>query len=1721
MINLLFVLAVLVLLVAPIGIEFLIFKKDKEEKISYKRFKTVVFTLVYFVGVTVALFFLKELILWIESLSFVEWIAKTIAISGETSYLIKVLIAIVANVVIGALFVFLARFTRFGIKKKSFVFPEKKNGRFSLGQRINRRVIKFFYKEIWFFVGKIIKYLSFALSAIYAVIFVLYLIPALSDAWWIPYDFISMLFSAGYIYPMLSLLVLWETYFFLEGIERVEIECPELLEEESSEITQVPIELEEIDEIIRKEIPAFFVCNIDVAKECKAEISSTNHHKLTELIKNAVVHDKRNSQEVKETYLNCIDKLCETDKSAVINGTFFSEFSMYFLRYLSIIIARGDNVVFVCNNDAQIDEVYDYLNEGYSQIYSLFCDGFKLDGVNYDNPIWRIAKVKGDGKSSDNSAVDDSSVLVTNLAYLTSQEFERDNSRFVHLIDTIVFVDTLKTVNTYNRQLAILNTRLTNITKTNALNSRNKNINTNFNVRYMSKPVRYICFDDTRIASIDKVLSNILGLEFESIDSMRYNENTILRCYNYEAFSDDDGKRIVQTVGGIETVGVVMSAAVTCAREVQNVTVFAEETLPYADISETLAANSVCLNGALDKNPILINKKFYNPDDYSVLFVVDEENNLPATLRKYASMTSDKPTLIYVFSRPYMLRDYYIANPDKLWSTQIERIPVEIGGNKRFAQSILARADAGGISEDEICRLALDVKTFKDDAKNHNVNAILRRILEIYGFSKNERNDLYKYFEFTTIHDFDEFGEFVVENKVHMRKRGQLYEMINGRDMITMVIPEKEITLNLPKSRLAQNYIAGQNLLHNGKVYYIKDIDMNRGRIYAEQSLVGNNNDPYEYIQDRKYHVEMASDYIEPLFATKPLPINHTEDGVTVDEIHISAFKAPMEVMTNGYYTIDPHRKAIDIDGYENINTANDGKRAKQAYRRYGKLSMCAYSLEGEVNSLSKENGATMMCVRICGQFGANADKICTLAATMLNEILHSMFPSTKDAVVVCPVVKSNFDEDSKHIVKMQPKIEVDGDGIFWNDGDLTLMIIEDCATDLGVISHLMAIGNGIIDALFDPITEYLRWYLKSDNKSTYLYFSLDHEPSCFDFEALYNVSKLLSEEKSNLKNIDIEAVMEYESCDFCEKRYSKGGRDVNILVDSRKMCNACRSQIVGNNKRALEAHLNGAKIFLESTYGIDVSDYDVIFEPTVKIVNTLNQNRNLIGRGADVPLKSYIDDKKRIHVEHEIPSVNLSELLVRELTHLWQIKNLPNLSDELAEGQIALVTVQYLRFVNNTKLAKARVNYYESTSDVSGEGYRCLVRDLLGKISVRNNPFKYLMEMGGNGSGDAVIPPEPQNIEIGDDEEPYTPESYDRDLVNGSVYFYYPRLSANKKRAYDLMLEAIKKHEGMITIDGCSFEDLVNVRDAILYDHPELFWFNNFVMCGNEVTFKYGVTVDEARDIQNRIDAVVPRYLDGITDSMSAYDVALRIHAKIIAEVDYDTIALDKQKRAGGPKDDEIDYLRSICGVFLNGKAVCEGYARAVQYLLQKCGIECGEAAGYMLSENGSRSGGAHAWNILKMDGDYYYMDVTWDDSSNTVQAVKSNDLGFNYFCVTTDEMSRTRDFSLSPLDMPECTATKCNYYYHNNFVIDSYDINKIKSIAVAAAEKDAKFFTFKCKTSAVYNETLKNLFNECGDCFDVVKAASKVNKIINASTYRYSYDKNICTVRVTFKEK
>ena len=1740
LLKVLVIIAMLLLMAMPFIGEYLEFHKDKQKKLTYKRFRQVAYTLVYIIAITITIYVLKDMLIQLEQQDIIQWIVKKLALSDRFVYCAKVLVAILVNFAVGFLHGFLAKFVRIGLKKKDLVTPKKKNGEYSWAQKAERKIVKFFYTETWFFVASILKWISIVLSAIYLLVFTAYQIPAVFPADWIPYNFISNLFSAGYLYPTITLLGLWQSYFFLAGIERLEQECPALVHEEAQEEQQAQIDLQAIDAEVRKQFGDFYACDVDLSAVMQEEVASTDHHPASLHIAQAVEIDKRNPQLRKEAYLECLDKLVEGKKGVLINGNFFTEFSMYFLRYLSVVLARGDNVIFVCNNDAQINATYDYLKQGLSEISSLYCKGFRQDAVDFDDPIWRLCKVSGEHSVVEEAMVDDCNVLITSLSYLCSTRFENEHSRFITLVDAVVFTEALDTLNTFNRQMAVLNTRLKHITKKNALAAKNSNKSDMFRVKYASRQVRYICFDDSRTPGLDKVLKNMLSVDFDSVDAMRYSPKAIVRCYNYEGQPGEDGRiTCPQFFNSEEEVGAVMNMAVLClAKGASSVTVFAEDLVPYENYAETVTANMGQISIKADGSNIRLNKQYYNPDAYSVIIAMDAGDNLPAALRRYLSMVSDKPSLIMVFSRPYLLRDYYLANINALWGgSQVERIPVEEGTKRDIAQKILIRANAEGISRKEILKIVSDAKfmgTFADVPEmdtyiaNQDVDAILKLVLEIYGETITNRLQLYNYFEYISSRSFDESGKYNSETKIVLRRRGRLFEMLNGRDMVMMTTGEEDRILPMPGSRLTQNYIAGQNILYNGSIYHIQRIDSAAKRLYARLAVGGKNDEAYRYLQDRHYRLEATPEKIVPVFPTKHVVMKAKDGDVAVSDVYVSVFRTPMEVLTNGYYEIDPRTLAANAgkDEYHSICDPGNDMLAKQTYRRYGSFTNPTYSTETVLQSThltATEKGAMVMSLRMCGEFGSDVNKTMLLAAAMLNELLKSMFPSVADAIAVCPVLRGEMEgEDAQAVCSRQPQVTVLGESEVIGNTGFNLLIIEDSASDLGVVSVLMSAGDDILKTLFTPIFKYLSWYANAEQKSGYLRYGMDHEPTCFDFAALQKLSKLVGDTGHDVRFVNMETVVEHTVCAFCGKRYAKAD-EVITLEDGRKMCKACAENLVGNNKKVLKAHLDRARLFLESTYGITLGDdYEVCFESTVKIANTLKQNRNLVKRGADVPLRSYIDDKKKVHVEYSLPSVNLSELLVRELTHAWQLNNLPDMAEDLAEGHIALVAVQYLRFLNENALATVRTTYYESTTNLSGEGYRRLVRELLENPQYRNNPFYYLLGQTGQSVEDKIVTPKPRITAVGDFGLPYTASAPDRALDGNLSYFYYPRLTATYQKAYDAILAAAIAHAPEAEVEGCTIDDVSKITDAIAFDHPELFWYDDkhVSLIGNRVQMQYGVSAEEAAVLQCRIDEEAAKYLEGIDDTMSAYDVALRLHVKMISAVDYDTIALERQKSAGGPQAGQIDYLRTICGVFLDRKAVCEGYARAMQYLLQKCGVECAEAAGFIRKPNGENAGG-HAWNILKLDGEYYYLDTTWDDSSNTIQEVKTNDLGLDYFAVTTEEITRTRDLTMCPAEPPRCEAIRCNYYQHNDLVLDGYDPERIKVIAQNAAKAGQSFFTLKCKTKAVFDRCHQALCVDGTDCFAALKVAAKQNKKIVTTKYAMLTDTNIWTITIKFEMK
>ena len=92
-------------------------------------------------------------------------------------------------------------------------------------------------------------------------------------------------------------------------------------------------------------------------------------------------------------------------------------------------------------------------------------------------------------------------------------------------------------------------------------------------------------------------------------------------------------------------------------------------------------------------------------------------------------------------------------------------------------------------------------------------------------------------------------------------------------------------------------------------------------------------------------------------------------------------------------------------------------------------------------------------------------------------------------------------------------------------------------------------------------------------------------------------------------------------------------------------------------------------------------------------------------------------------------------------------------------------------------------------------------------------------------------------------------------------------------------------------------------------------------------------------------------------------------IHDYIINTVQYDREALNRGIT--------ITENQNIVGVFLNHKAVCEGIAKSVELLLNKCKILCSIVKGRL---NVNSRYMDHAWNIVKLDGKWYHLDVTMD---------------------------------------------------------------------------------------------------------------------------------------------
>lgn len=267
----------------------------------------------------------------------------------------------------------------------------------------------------------------------------------------------------------------------------------------------------------------------------------------------------------------------------------------------------------------------------------------------------------------------------------------------------------------------------------------------------------------------------------------------------------------------------------------------------------------------------------------------------------------------------------------------------------------------------------------------------------------------------------------------------------------------------------------------------------------------------------------------------------------------------------------------------------------------------------------------------------------------------------------------------------------------------------------------------------------------------------------------------------------------------------------------------------------------------------------------------------------------------------------------------------------------------------------------------------------------------------------------------------------------------------------------------------GLAEEDVDRIFQCVLNDHPELFFvegysYTKFTRGDETVSIQFSGTysMDEETALQRReeIEAAAAEILQGIGEDAGEYEKVKYVYDTVIHRTDYDINAPDNQ---------------NVYSVLVNRRSVCQGYAKAVQYLLNRMGVECTLVLGTV------ETGEGHAWNLVKIDGSFYFLDATWGDASYRMDDGGQGqyvmpEINYDYLNVTTAELLKTHTID-NCVPMPACVALEANYYYREGALFTSYDKAQMQALFDRTKEQGQTEVTVKCASEECYRQVLDTL--------------------------------------------
>lgn len=341
-----------------------------------------------------------------------------------------------------------------------------------------------------------------------------------------------------------------------------------------------------------------------------------------------------------------------------------------------------------------------------------------------------------------------------------------------------------------------------------------------------------------------------------------------------------------------------------------------------------------------------------------------------------------------------------------------------------------------------------------------------------------------------------------------------------------------------------------------------------------------------------------------------------------------------------------------------------------------------------------------------------------------------------------------------------------------------------------------------------------------------------------------------------------------------------------------------------------------------------------------------------------------------------------------------------------------------------------------------------------------------------------------------------------------GHQEYYFKQLTEEEQRVYRELLKGIRAREKEFYLTISDDDSIDRSYHAVLKDHPEIFWVHN-----REKIYKttysdsdycvftpgYTYTDSEIDEIQTAMEQSFQEVRALIPEDAGDYEKVRIVYTYVIDHTQYQT-----------GEDDQ-----SIAGVFWKKSAVCAGYAGAVQYLLERLDIPCIYVDG---STKGSTEG--HAWDIVKIDQEYYYVDATNGDqpdflNGDAAQLEEHKTIIYDYLCPFPEEYEKTYTPS-EELTVPACTAKDLDFYVLNQGYFEDYSWQDIYDYCKMRLDNGAAVVRFKFGSQEAFSEACQELLDD-GVVQNVAQYYMKLHGLGQVE-YHYGVMDNFYTIYFIF---